>query len=185
MTETNILHIFSDVFEKFESAGIPYMVVGSVASIIYGEPRMTKDMDLVVAISPMHARSFDKLFPNTEYYCPPPEVIRDEIVRQGQFNLVHHKSGLKIDIMIQKSTAHARTEFERRQLVDIMGNIHAYFARPEDIIIKKLEYFREGESEKHLTDIRGILANTTVDDNYLSAWIATLNLSVFWDKARS
>jgi hypothetical protein len=179
---SNILEVFQDVLSKFERAPIPYMVVGSLASIVYGEPRMTNDMDLVVEVQTSDAEKIEKLFPLEGFYCPPIEVLRAEIVSRGQFNLLHHNSGLKIDVMIRKQSPHAVEEFKRRQKLSFSKNFEAFLAAPEDIIIKKLSFYREGGSEKHLTDIRGILANTEVDMPYIQKWVDALSLKQEWDK---
>lgn len=171
---------FFDSLEKLEKNNIPYMVVGSIASMIYGEPRMTHDMDVVIHLPPQDAQKFATMFPDDEYYCPPEEVIRAEIVHRGQFNLIHHESGLKIDIVIRKSTEFAATEFGRRRKAPFWNGHQVYIASPEDVIIAKLEYLRQGGSEKHTKDIRGILAETEVDQTYLDHWVQKLGLSPQW-----
>lgn len=172
--------VFAALIQRLEGAQIPYMIVGSIASIIYGEPRLTKDMDLVVDIAPTDARRFGRLFPLEEYYAPPPEVLDDEIVRRGQFNVLHHASGLKIDFVVRKNTAYARTEFSRRRKLTFWDSVEAFVAAPEDVIIQKLAYFREGGSEKHLLDIRGILSQTAVEHSYMQEWIVRLKLEDEW-----
>lgn len=63
-----------------------------------------------------------------------------------------------------------------------MPQFEVYIAAPENIILKKLDYYREGGSEKHLTDIREILAGSQIDDEYLQAWIEKLGLKAEWGK---
>lgn len=113
---------------------------------------------------------------------PPSEILKDEIINRGQFNLIHHESGLKIDVMIRKQSPHAIEEFKRRKKLSFWKGFEAYVASPEDVIIKKLDFYRMGVSEKHITDIRGILANSTVDQEYLNRWIQILGLSQYWSK---
>ncbi len=175
-----VMEVFQDVLSRLEEAQLPYMVVGSLSSIVYGEPRMTKDMDLVVDIPVQQAHQFEKLFPFEGFYCPPLEVLKAEVVARGQFNLIHHNSGLKIDIIVRKQSPHAIEEFKRRQKVSFWKGFEASIASPEDVIIKKLDYYREGGSEKHLSDIRGILANSPIDQNYLDHWLQTLGLTEVW-----
>src|SRR3989338_6794806 len=111
----DLIATFLEVTQKLETADIPYMIVGSVASMTYGEPRMTHDLDLVVQVLPKDAAKFEQIFSSEEYYCPPEEIVKPEILRQGQFNLIHHDTGLKIDIVIRKNSEHAKTEFARRE----------------------------------------------------------------------
>lgn len=171
---------FSNVIALLENEQIPYMIVGSLASMIYGEPRLTHGMDLVVDVLPSDATKIEKLFPSEIYYCPPLEVLKPEINHRGQFNLIHHESGLKVDFIIRKQSPHALEEFGRRRLTPFWGEQRVFVASPEDVIIKKLEYYREGGSEKHLKDIRGILCETELDKSYLSHWIEELALEKQW-----
>lgn len=180
--EQNMIGVFTTVITKLESESIPYMVVGSVASMVYGEPRMTHDMDLVIDILPEDASKLQNLFPIKEFYCPPIEVLNSEIIERGQFNLIHQTTGIKIDLMIRKNSDHGKTEFDRRQKVPFWQGSEVFIATPEDVIIKKLSFYREGQSEKHLRDIRGILTETTIDKEYLNYWIQKLSLSSEWDK---
>ncbi|MBI5179289.1 MAG: nucleotidyl transferase AbiEii/AbiGii toxin family protein [Nitrospinae bacterium] len=161
------------------------MVVGSMAVMVYGEPRMTHDLDLVVDIPPQDAEKIETLFPAGEFYCPPLEFLRSEIVRQGQFNLIHNESGLKIDVIIRKQTDHAICEFGRKRKVPFWQGSEVYIASAEDIVIKKLEFFRLGGSEKHIRDIRGILAETEVDAAYLQEWVSRLGLAEQWLKVNA
>ncbi len=176
----SLIEVFSQVIQRLELEKIEYMVVGSIASLVYGEPRLTKDLDLVLALHPRDLLKLEKMFSSDEFYCPPIEVMTDELLRQGQCNLIHPSSGLKIDLIFRKNTEHASEEFSRRQRVTLWEGFTAQVAAPEDVIIKKLEYFREGQSQKHLQDIRGILALTPVDESYLQSWIRRLGLANQW-----
>ncbi len=178
----NLIDVFLSVIERLEKENIPYMIVGSVAAMVYGEPRMTHDMDVVIDLFPADVNKIAILFPLKEFYCPPEEVLKSEIVNRGQFNLIHHESGLKIDFMIRKISAHSVEEFKRRKKVPFWKGIHVYLATPEDIIIKKLNFYREGGSEKHIRDIRGILAETELDQVYLKNWIDQLGYTQEWEK---
>ncbi len=176
----NVVEIFRDLLRRFEDAGIPYMVVGSVASIVYGEARLTRDMDVVVDLRPEDVARFAGLFDPVEFYCPPEEVLRQEVVERGQFNLLHQESGLKIDVVLRKDTEHGREEFSRRARVPFWQGFDAFLASPEDVIIKKLAFYREGGSAKHLADVRGILAETAVDKKYIGRWVDRLGLAEIW-----
>ena len=166
----------------FEQSLIEYMVVGSIATAVYGEPRLTRDLDVVVRVNEHAAKIFIACFPTLAFYVPPEPIVIQEFSHRGQFNLLHMKSGLKIDVVVQKVTAHGVAEFERRRQVEILPGLLAWIASPEDLIIAKLRYYREGESEKHLRDIRGILAQTPVDKTYLDYWTQSLHLTEQWQK---
>ncbi len=182
MSFPSIMNVFQDVLARLEEAKIPYMVVGSLSSIVYGEPRMTKDMDIVIDVPVQDSSKFEFYFPFQGFYCPPADILKDEVINRGQFNLVHHESGLKIDVIIRKQSPHAIEEFNRRKKISFWKGFEAYIASPEDVIIKKLDYYREGGSEKHITDIRGILASSELDRAYLENWISNLGLLEQWKK---
>ena len=179
-----LLDVLREVVRKFELVGIDYFMFGSMATMYYGQPRFTRDIDLVVRIRPRQALGFETLFPLSEFYCPPPEVIKDEVQRRGSFNLIHQQSGIKVDLVLDKETDFYKSEFVRRKKIKISADLDVYLASPEDLILKKLDYYREGESEKHLNDIRDILMNVQLDEEYLLFWIKKLGLTREWEKVQ-
>jgi hypothetical protein len=126
----NLMQTFLSVTQTLEKNNIEYMVVGSIASMIYGEPRLTHDMDVVLDILPSDAQKIETLFSNDEFYCPHLEAIKSEITYRGQFNLIHQKSGLKIDLLIRKDTEHARCEFLRKVQKPFLDDFEVYVAAP-------------------------------------------------------
>ncbi|MBN8537602.1 MAG: hypothetical protein J0M15_11160 [Deltaproteobacteria bacterium] len=179
-----LLDVLREVVLKFEKAGIEYFMVGSMATMYYGQPRFTRDLDLVARLRARQVLGFEKLFPLSEFYCPPIELIQDEVQRKGSFNLIHQESGIKVDLVIDKETEFYISEFARRKKVKISEDLQVYLASPEDLIIKKLDFYREGESEKHLSDIRDILMNVAVDEEYLQHWIKKMGLVNEWNKVQ-
>lgn len=176
------VEVLRDVVTRLDKENMPYFLVGSLASMYYGRPRFTRDVDLVVQLHPSVVRKFAQIFPLEDYYCPPLEVLQDEVVRRGSFNLIHQQSGIKVDIVLYTDTEYHRSEFSRRSKIEILPQFEVYIAAPENIILKKLDYYREGGAEKHLTDIREILAGSKVDSDYLQLWITKLGLSKEWVK---
>ena len=178
---TNLFALFTS---RFEALGLSYMVTGSVAAIVYGEPRFTHDVDLVVRVEGSRdAEALADTFPLDEFYCAPPEVIAVEAARRrrGHFNIIHHDSGFKADVyLFAKDGLHAWGMANRRR-VEVQGE-DVWLAPPEYVIVRKLEYFREGGAAKHVDDIRGILALTPVDDEALRARIDALGLNQIWSE---
>jgi len=82
---------------RLERLGIPYIVTGSMAGILYGEPRLTHDVDIVVALTSRDVQRFIEAFPLDEFYCPPEDVLAIEVRRgqRGHCNLIHHESAFK------------------------------------------------------------------------------------------
>jgi hypothetical protein len=170
------------VVKTFENLKIPYLVTGSVASMAYGEPRLTNDIDVVAAIEKRHVAGLLKAFPDDEYYISE-DSVRDAISHQWQFNIIHPSSGLKVDVIVKQNTPFDNSRFRRIQRIYPAESYQANFASPEDVIIKKMEYYKEGGSEKHLRDITGILKITGegVDRDYISDWAKRLELSHIWE----
>jgi hypothetical protein len=149
---------------KLENLGLRYMVSGSVAAIFYGEPRLTNDVDIILVLTANDAMRIAEAFPAEEFYCPPTEVIAMELAREqrGHFNLIHHETGFKADIyLVRKDPLHLWA-LARTVVIDLDGD-KIRFAPPEYVIIRKLEFFREGRSAKHLRDIARMLDSMEPD----------------------
>jgi len=134
------------------------MITGSTACIAYGVPRLTNDIDVVIEIGRGQVGFLVQAFPAEEFYCPPLEVIGVEIERprRGHFNIIHVASGLKADCYTMGDDPLHRWGMSGRRRIEIAGE-PVFLAPPEYVILRKLEYFREGGSAKHLQDIRGII----------------------------
>jgi len=171
-----------------DQADIPYMVAGSVASMVYGEPRLTNDIDLVVVLDEQYSRTLGQLFPADRFYCPPPETVTAETrrLRQGHFNIIHHDSGMKADVYPAGTEALQAWGLAHRRRVELERDQGLWIAPAEYVILKKLEYYREGRTEKHLHDIRGMLAvsGDQMDTAFLDAWIEDLELTAEWNQVR-
>ena len=178
MPEGNPLAIFAP---GLNALGVPWMAVGSIASSAYGERRSTLDVDIVAVVKTQDAARFSAVFPGTEFYCPPAEIIQAELARpeHGHFNLIHQNSIYKADIYIATGSAFERWAFENRRPL-VVGETPVWLAPPEYVIVHKLEFFRDGGSEKHLRDIRGMLAVTDVDRGLLENEIAQRALTDVW-----
>ena len=164
------------------------MVSGSVAAIVYGEPRLTHDVDVVVFLDRPHIPRLPQLFPPGEFYCPSEEEIAMEAEREqrGHFNIIHLETGFKADMYMAGSDPLHTWGFARARTLDFDGE-PIVVAPPEYVIVRKLEFFREGGSEKHLRDIRSILANSPdlIRHDELERQIAALGLHEAWKKAQA
>jgi len=169
------------VIEALESQELTYMVVGSFASSTYGEPRLTHDIDIVVSL---RADAVDRLcsaFPAPEFYVSA-SAAREAVQTRGQFNVIHPASGNKIDFMIARDDAWGRSQLSRRCRQPILADRETFVAAPEDVILAKLQYYQEGESEKHLRDIAAMLqvSGDEIDKTYIDHWAAQLGVTQEW-----
>jgi hypothetical protein len=162
--------------------GVPYYVTGSVASMYYGEPRFTNDIDVVIDLPPERAAEFCRAFPEEMDFYVSEDAVREAVARRDQFNVLHATSGLKIDVMIPKRTPFDESRLARRVRIKPEPDYDAAFAAPEDIILKKMDFYREGGSDKHLRDIASMLRvqGGRIDRKYIEEWAAKLNLLDIW-----
>ena len=182
MLEPNLFLIF---VSRLNGSGMRYMITGAVASIIYGEPRLTHDIDLVVELNDAGAQKLVEIFPLAEFYCPPLEILKIEAKRplRGHFNLIHHETGFKADIYIMGEDRLHYWGMSRRRQFEIEGEM-IWFAPPEYVILRKLEFFREGGSEKHLNDIISMIevSSEQIDFEELQSKIKDYALEKEWLK---
>jgi predicted nucleotidyltransferase len=148
------------------------MLTGSVALNYYAEPRMTRDIDIVVALNPKDADSVVALFEN-DYYVPR-NAVRRALANQTLFNIIHSESIFKVDCIIRKDTEYRRLEFERRQQVEVDG-VEIWIVSKEDLIISKLLWAQDSHSDFQLRDVRNLL-KTGYDADYLKKWTRELLL---------
>lgn len=162
---------------------VPYMVSGSVAAIYYGEPRMTNDVDIIAFLRQEDMGRLEKAFPPEEFYCPPREVLKMELAREqrGHFNLIHHDSGFKADIYLTGNDSLHTWGLAHSVKADLDGD-EVVFAPPEYVIIRKLEFYREGGSPKHLRDISRMLTGLgeTWDRQTLDLMLRQQGLEAQW-----
>jgi hypothetical protein len=167
------IDIVRDVSRKLDHAGIGYMLTGSMAMNYYAQPRMTRDIDVVIAIGPNDVEQIASLF-EPEYYLSK-ESMRESIAHESAFNLIHHESVIKVDFIVRKRDEYRRVEFERRQKVSIL-DFTTYIVSKEDLIISKLWWAKDSHSEIQLSDVKNLLA-TGYDAAFLKRWISTLGLN--------
>lgn len=180
MPEPDLVELF---VRPLETLRVRYLISGSVASMLYGEPRITHDVDLIVFLRDTDVATLGEAFPAESFYVPPPEVIRVEIARErrGHFNLIHVPTGLKADCYTSGDDPLHAWALRRARSYDL-GGLVIHVAPMEYVIVRKLEYFREGGSEKHLRDIRGMLrvSSALLDDDVLQAFLKERKLDAEW-----
>jgi hypothetical protein len=159
------------------------MLTGSFASSYHGAPRATQDIDLVISPTPDQVRAFVNQLPRTEYYVDENAAL--EAVRsEGQFNVIDLATGWKIDLIVRKSRAFSREEFERRAAGEIEG-VRIDIASIEDLILAKLEWAKMGGSERQIEDAAMLLRRrrSTIDVAYIQRWVGALGVGEQWKAA--
>lgn len=174
--------VFLKMITALEKLGIPYMITGGVASILYGEPRLTNDIDVVVALKISDVPLLRNIFPSDEFYVPLEETIYEEIKRRGQFNIIHIPTAIKMDCIILKDSDFELEQFNRRQRIPFSKGYDAFISSPESVILNKMLFYKEGKSEKHIRDIIGMLniSGDVIDRNYIEKWSRELDIDDIW-----
>jgi hypothetical protein len=185
VSDPDLISLF---IEPLNRTGIEYMVSGAVAAILYGEPRLTNDIDVVAALDGPSVHRLGNEFPAAEFYVPPPETLAEAIrqTRHGHFNVIHIPSALKVDVYpAGQDRLNAWGLANRRQLR--IGERTVWTAPPEYVILLKLEYWRDGGSEKHLRDIRAMLRilGPEIDRAMIDAEAMRRGLAGEWAAARA
>jgi hypothetical protein len=169
--------------ECLEKLNIRYFITGAIACIAYGEPRLTNDIDVVTDISERDIPRLKGCFPEEDYYFDE-DAAGMAIRRRHQFNIIHPTSGLKIDVMVSKKDEFDMGRFHRIRRIEALENTAANFASPEDVILKKMEFYEKGGSEKHLRDISGMIkiSGEIMDFAFITHWAGKLGLSDIWEE---
>jgi len=166
----NELNILKRVVKKLNKNKIPYMITGSVAMSYYSQPRMTRDIDIVIEISDIE--KFYNLF-RDDYYVDI-EMIKKSISDESMFNIIHSTEIIKIDFIIRKNSDYRKTEFERKKQIKF-GKDSVFIVSIEDLIISKLIRSRDSHSQMQLNDVKNLLKEE-VDLEYIKEWLKKLQM---------
>lgn len=185
MTLAEVLRL---VISRLDELQVPYMVVGSFASSAYGLVRSTYDADVVVDLRREQVREFMDTFGH-DFYVDAGQ-IEQAIARKQSFNTIHLGTFFKVDFFVLSDAAFAQEQFSRRVLglVGGEGGGKVCVATPEDVLLSKLRWYREGGevSELQWRDVIGILKaqSRTLDWQYLRRWATELKIADLLDRAR-
>jgi hypothetical protein len=173
----NELEALRDVVARLEAAGIAYMLTGSVAMSVYAEPRMTRDVDLVVELDRDAARRVVEIF-SPDYYVSD-EAVDAAIAHRGLFNLFSLTHLVKVDLIVRKDDDFQRHAFSRRKRLELAGFV-VWVIGKEDLILSKLLWAASTDSEFQLRDVRKLLASDA-DGAYLGEWSVKLGVeALLW-----
>jgi hypothetical protein len=170
-TELDVLGLVSD---RLSAGGLPFMLTGSFALAYYATPRMTRDLDIVVALSESDVGGLVAAF-EPDFYIDA-DAARVAVLSERMFNLMHLESGVKVDLIIRKSSEFRQVEFARRRAVAIAGT-RTWIVSCEDLILSKLVWALESNSELQRRDIRQLLAEA-VDLDYIRKWARQLDVTI-------
>jgi hypothetical protein len=185
VTDPDLVGLFVEPLDRLE---IPYMITGGVASVIYGDPRFTRDVDLVLDLGAPDIRRLLSEFSGKDFYVPPVEVLEEESSRRegGHFNLIHRETALRADVYLSGDDPLHAWAFGRRRRV-LLERTGIWVAPIEYVILRKLQYFEASESERHLRDVAMMLriSGDLIDGPELERWIVQLDLGEALERAQA
>lgn len=172
----------------FDELGLAWLVGGAVASTILGEPRATEDLDVVADLREEHVAPLVARFAPAFYV--PDGLVLQAVRRRTSFNVIHHASVRKVDVFVLRDDPLSRAEMARRRRITVNEDpaVDLWLASPEDVILQKLLWYRNGEgvSDRQWRDVLGVLKvqGERLDLEYVARWAASLEMSGLWDRAR-
>ena len=179
----------SEIAATFELLEVPYMIGGSMASTLWGEPRFTRNVDLVAALRSKHVAPLISRL-GEDWYAEPGD-IREAISNRASFNLIRLKRMVKVDIFVPTETGLDESKWKRirREVLDPESGQELCITSPEDIVLQKLDWFRRGGevSDNSWRDVTSLLRiqGERLDDEYLESWAARMELSELLVRARN
>ncbi|MBI5970174.1 MAG: nucleotidyltransferase [Deltaproteobacteria bacterium] len=180
MTEADVI---KEVARRLDGAGIGYMITGSVAANFYSIPRMTRDVDIVVELSEKDARRVFELF-KEDFYADM-DAMASAVKERGMFNVIHLEAVVKIDFIVRKDDPYRIGEFDRKRRILFEG-APLYVVSPEDLILSKLFWARETESEMQMNDVKNLMKSVKVlDYEYLEKWAGIIGVREAYEMVRS
>jgi hypothetical protein len=169
----NELDIVRDLSLRLERGGVPFMLTGSLAMSYYAEPRMTRDVDVIIAVEAADVSRIVGLL-EADYYVDA-AAVAEAIAERTSFNAIHREGVVKVDCFPRKADPFHMSEFARRRRVRI-DDFDTVIVTREDLIVAKLLWSRESRSALQLRDVKNLLAGA-VDHAYLNSWAGCLNLA--------
>ncbi len=185
--ETELLAAVARVVQAFEKLGVDYLVGGSVASSVFGEPRQTVDADLLACLLGRHAEPLVQQLAG-EFYADLPAILA-AIQHQSSFNLIHLETMSKVDVFVSWRTPFGQSQLSRREkkTVGQASALELYFASAEDTVLAKLDWYRKGGgvSDRQWRDLLGVLKVQAgvLDQQYLKHWASELGVTDLLNRA--
>ena len=165
-----------------ERVPVPYAVGGSVASARHGEPRMTNDLDVLVALEVDQIEAFRAAFGEGWYL--PDAGLGEAVLRSSSFNAIHLAWMDKVDFFVAGSQPLQRAALARAVPVRIEAAEVAFYSA-EDIVLQKLEWLRasSGILAGQRRDVVGVLktSRASLDLAYLTDAAARCDLRSLLD----
>lgn len=187
MADSEAIDVTLLVTDVLDELNIPYVIGGSMASIIHGMLRTTMDVDIVADMQSAHVQPFAAALQDAFYADE--QMIRQAVQQRSSFNLIHLQTMFKVDVFLTKTRAFDRQQLTRRMAAPVSDDEskQIWVLSPEDVVLAKLDWFRMGgeASERQWRDILGVLKTQQgrLDIAYLRQWARALDLTELMERA--
>ncbi|TVQ05354.1 MAG: hypothetical protein EA368_19505 [Leptolyngbya sp. DLM2.Bin27] len=171
------IQLAADLHSIFEAQGIPYYVTGGVAAIAYGESRTTQDLDMVLSVPRAAIPALAAALEQAGFYVPGVDDVASGRIKTLQVTQIDTIS--RADLVIADVNPYEQLKFERRQTYRLTDSTSVYLASPEDLVVNKLRWGRQSQSEKQWRDVLGVLKaqQGDLDYEYMHRWAAEFDLA--------
>lgn len=175
--------LLKNIAEILSELKIPYAITGGFAVSVWGNPRSTADIDIVVELIDKNIKPLiEKVLVLSKDFYVDEDMAKNAVINKSEFNFIDPDSGLKVDFFVMDNTPYNKLKIKRAILRDVAG-ARVLFVSPEDLILGKLIWSKESHSQKQQDDIKTVLRNPKIkpDFKYLKVWaekhgtIETLN----------
>lgn len=182
MEEKDPRHLLVEIAKILQKLKIPYIITGGMAVLVWGRPRFTADIDIVIElkIEDIDSLTRDLLMLGRANYIDK-DMVKDALRHGGEFNFIHGETGIKVDFWVLQKQPFELSRIKRRIAKRILGK-KVYFISPEDLILSKLQWYQQGQSSRHLEDIESILKISKVDLRYIRKWARKQSTSDVFNK---
>lgn len=171
-------HLLASIAKVLAKLKIPYIVTGGISVLIWGRPRFTADIDMVVELKKEKVKDLVKALQALKQggYIDE-DVVQEAILNEGEFNFIDNESGVKVDFWVLQNSDFDTSRLKRRVIKKIFGQ-KIYFISPEDLILIKLKCHKEVFSDKQIEDVKSILkiSGEKIDSKYLKNWAKKLDV---------
>ena len=152
-----------------ERLGVEYVIFGSFASNFWGEPRATRDVDIVCKPDSLDVSELAKMV-ESEYRFDP-QMRLEGVTGTSRYVLQHRRSGFQAELFLLTLDAFDQSRFARRTRADLAGTMTS-FVTAEDVIVQKLHWLKLSGEHKHKDDVRKVVAvqRTVLDWKYIRRW---------------
>jgi len=168
-----------EIVKILDNLAIKYFITGGFAVSVWGRPRATFDIDIVVKIVESQADKLAKAWRNiSKAGYADEKITREAIKNKSEFNFIDPNSGLKVDFWVEKEGKDNPSEFKNRKSKKISGQ-RVFFVSPEDLILSKLQWHKLSPSDRHIDDVKSVfrISGEKLDKKYLNYWVKKLGLS--------